>query len=78
MLLLLCIMSDTDSDLGNFSCHRQLCRFMTTVLYSANAKFAIMSACRVTRQRVYRLVAGLAKTKTLYSVSGLIDTALVC
>ena len=52
---------------------------MTTVLDSANAKFAIMSACRVTRerQRVYRLVAGLVKTKTPYSVSGLIDTALV-
>ena len=29
------------------------------------------------RERVYRLVAGLAKTKTPYSVSGLIDTALV-
>ena len=35
---------------------------MTTVLDSANAKFAIMSACRVTRerQRVYRLVSGRA------------------
>ena len=34
---------------------------MTTVLDSANAKFAIMSACRVTRerQRVYRLVSRL-------------------
>ena len=33
---------------------------MTTVLDSANAKFAIMPACRVTRecQRVYRLVSG--------------------
>ena len=52
---------------------------MTTVLDSANAKFAIMSACRVTRdrQRVYRLVSGLAKMKTPYTVSGLIDTALV-
>ena len=50
---------------------------MTTVLDSANAKFAIMSACRVTRERVYRLVSGLAKMKTPYTVSGLIDTALV-
>ena len=50
---------------------------MKTVLDSANAKFAIMSPCRVTRERVYRLVDGMAKTKTLYSVSGLIDTALV-
>ena len=45
---------------------------MTTVLDSANAKFAIMSACRVTRerqrQRVYRLVSGLAKMKTPYSL----------
>ena len=48
---------------------------MTTVLDSANAKFAIMSACRVTRerQRVYRLVSGLAKMKTPYTVSGLSD-----
>ena len=41
----------------------------------SNAKFAIMSACRlsclVTRERV------LTKTKTPYSVSGLIDTGLV-
>ena len=33
-------------------------------------------SCRE-RQRVYRLVAGLAKMKTPYTVSGLIDTALV-
>ena len=43
----------------------------------SNAKFAIMSACRlsclVTRERV----SLLTKTKTPYSVSGLIDTALV-
>ena len=37
---------------------------MTTVLDSANAKFAIMSACHSCRERVYRLVAGLAKTKS--------------
>ena len=53
MLLLLCIMSDTDSELGNFSCHTgkdDNCSGFS------NAKFAIMSACRlsclVTRERV--------------------------
>ena len=40
MLLLLCIMSETDSDLGDLSQAR-----MTTFLDSANAKFA-MSVCR--------------------------------
>ena len=50
---------------------------MTTVLDSANAKFAIMSACRVTRERVYRLVthenAVLSLRHDRYCVS-LIDT----
>ena len=39
----------------------------------SNAKFAIMSACLVTRD----VSVLLTKTKMPYSVSGLIDTALV-
>ena len=62
MLLLLCIMSETDSDLGDLSQAR-----MTTFLDSANAKFAM--SVTPARLRVYRL----ANTHPLHSVSGLID-----
>ena len=73
MLLLLCIMSDTDSELGNFSCHRQ-----------GWQRFWIQQ-CEIRDHvgvsTVSWLVSvftdwSLTKTKTPYSVSGLIENCV--
>ena len=71
MLLLLCIMSETDSDLGDFSCHSKddnVCGFSECEIRDVG-----VSSVTPARLRVYQL----ANTYSLHSVSGLIDTALV-
>ena len=67
MLLLFCIMSETDSDWG------------TSVVTGKDDNVSGLSECEIrdvgepARLRVYRL----ANTHSLHSVSGLIDTVLV-
>ena len=54
MLLLLCIMSDTDSELGNFSCHRQGWQLFWIQQCEIRDHVGVSSrlSCLVTRERV--------------------------
>ena len=71
MLLLLCIMSETDSDLGDFSCQSLVTGNDDNVSGFSECEIRDVGVSSVTpaRLRVYRL----ANTHSLHSVSGLTD-----
>ena len=77
MLLLLCIMSDTDSELGNFSCHRQGWQLFWIQQCEIRDHVGVSTVVSRDADSSWLVSVLLTKIKTPYSVSGLIDTALV-